>query len=113
MTINEAIKVQIKAAEAFEKSALEEGVSELTREGRKKVANEHRQLTEWLKELQKRRTTDVQPVKRGRWIKQEGFWNKNTVKCSLCGNYLDMNGVNGGRSDANFCPNCGAKCAND
>lgn len=52
---------------------------------------------------------DVQPVKRGRWIKQEGFWNKNTVKCSLCGNYLDMNGVNGGRSDANYCPNCGAR----
>ena len=56
---------------------------------------------------------DVQPVKRGRWIKQEGFWNKNTVKCSLCGNYLDMNGVNGGRGDANFCPNCGAKMIKD
>ncbi len=51
--------------------------------------------------------TDVQPVNYGRWIKQEGFWNKNKFKCSLCGNYLDMNGVNGGRGDANFCPNCG------
>lgn len=51
MTISEAIKQQIKAAEAFEKSALEKGVSELTREGRKKVANEHRQLAEWLNEL--------------------------------------------------------------
>lgn len=56
---------------------------------------------------------DVQTVKRGRWIKQEGFWNKNTVKCSLCGNYLDMNGVNGGRSDANYCPNCGARMEGD
>lgn len=55
------------------------------------------------------KSEDVQPVKRGRWIKQESFWNKNTVKCSLCGNYLDMNGVNGGRSDANYCPNCGAR----
>ena len=51
MTINEAIKAQIKAAEAFEKSALEDGVSELTREGRKKVAGEHRQIAEWLEEL--------------------------------------------------------------
>jgi hypothetical protein len=57
--------------------------------------------------------TDAQPVRRGRWIKQEGFWNKNTVKCSLCGNYLNMNGVNGGRSDANFCPNCGARMGLD
>lgn len=51
MTISEAIEQQIKAAEAFEKSALEEGVSELTREGRKKVASEHRQLAGWLNEL--------------------------------------------------------------
>ena len=51
MTINEAIKQQIKAAEAFENSALEEGVSELTRDGRKKVADEHRQIAEWLNEL--------------------------------------------------------------
>ena len=61
------------------------------------------------KEVLKATVANVQPVKHGRWIKQEGFWNKNTVKCSLCGNYLDMNGVNGGRSDANFCPNCGAR----
>lgn len=53
MTIGEAIKQQIKAAEAFEKSALEEGVSELTREGRKRVADEHRQIAEWLEELMK------------------------------------------------------------
>ena len=31
------------------------------------------------------------------------------VKCSECGNTLDMHGVNAGRGDANFCPNCGTK----
>lgn len=52
---------------------------------------------------------DIQPIKYGKWIKQGSFWSKNTAKCSLCGNYLDMNGVNGGRSDAKYCPNCGAR----
>ena len=69
----------------------------------------NRGLKTALSYIKKTPTADVQPVKHGRWIKQEGFWNKNTVKCSLCGNYLDMNGVNGGRSDANYCPNCGAR----
>lgn len=59
ITISEAIKQQIKAAEAFEKSALEKGVSELTREGRKKVANEHRQLAKWLKELKELREENI------------------------------------------------------
>lgn len=48
---------------------------------------------------------EVEPIKHGRWIKVD----KHTVKCSECGNYLDMRGVNAGRGDANFCPNCGAK----
>lgn len=41
--------------------------------------------------------------KHGRWIKVD----EHTIKCSECGNYLDMRGVNAGRGDANFCPNCG------
>lgn len=39
------------------------------------------------------------------WIKQE----REIFKCSNCGNYLDFRGVNAGRGDANYCPNCGAK----
>lgn len=45
------------------------------------------------------------PVQHGRWIKVD----KHTVKCSKCGNYLDKRGVNAGRGDALYCPNCGAK----
>ena len=31
------------------------------------------------------------------------------LKGSNCGNFLDFGGVNVGRGDANYCPNCGAK----
>lgn len=48
-------------------------------------------------------------VRHGRWIALEGWFNKGNVKCSACRNTLDMHGVNAGRGDANFCPNCGAK----
>lgn len=46
--------------------------------------------------------------KKGKWKKLSGRWFHNDVQCSECGNTLDMNGVNAGRGDANFCPNCGA-----
>lgn len=47
----------------------------------------------------------------GRWInaKVGKLFPSNDFKCSECGNILDFNGVNGGRGDANYCPNCGAK----
>ena len=60
MTIDDAIMQQISAAEAFEKAALEGGVSELTREGRKMVATDHRQLAEWLTELRDRQWVSVE-----------------------------------------------------
>lgn len=44
--------------------------------------------------------------KKGKWI--DTGW-KTIYKCSECGNYLDLSGVNAGRGDANFCPNCGAE----
>ena len=44
--------------------------------------------------------------KKGEWIKV-GHWGRS-YKCNQCGNYLDFDGVNAGRGDANFCPNCGA-----
>lgn len=52
---------------------------------------------------------DVIIVRHGQWLSLEGWFNKGVVKCSVCGNTLDMHGVNAGRGDANFCPNCGAK----
>lgn len=47
-------------------------------------------------------------VRHGRWIALDGWFNKDILKCSACGNTLDIHGVNAGRSDANFCPNCGS-----
>lgn len=44
--------------------------------------------------------------KKGKWIKEN--CRGQAYKCSACGNYLDFRGVNAGRGDANFCPNCGA-----
>ena len=45
--------------------------------------------------------------KNGKWIKVE-HWRR-CYKCNQCGNYLDFDGVNAGRGDENFCPNCGAR----
>lgn len=49
--------------------------------------------------------------KAGHWInaKVGKLFPSNDFKCSECGNVLDFNGVNCGRGDANYCPNCGAK----
>lgn len=47
----------------------------------------------------------AQLPKRGKWIQID----KHTVQCPLCHRYLDLHGVNAGRGDANYCPNCGAK----
>ena len=50
--------------------------------------------------------------KKGKWIyldKDKRFFHPHIVKCSVCNNTLDMYGVNAGRGDANFCPNCGAE----
>ena len=48
----------------------------------------------------------VEERKRGEW-ESTGWWSR-IHKCSQCGNALDFDGVNAGRGDANFCPNCGA-----
>lgn len=45
--------------------------------------------------------------KKGEWIKV-GYFGRS-YKCNQCKNYLDFNGVNAGRGDANYCPNCGAE----
>lgn len=43
--------------------------------------------------------------KAGKWVRKDS----STFKCSICGNFLNFRGVNAGRGDANYCPNCGAK----
>ena len=47
----------------------------------------------------------LQERKTGKWIRVDS----NTFKCSKCGNFLNFRGLNAGRGDANYCPNCGAK----
>lgn len=44
--------------------------------------------------------------KTGKW--EDSGW-KIIYRCSECGNYLDFSGLNAGRGDANFCPNCGSE----
>ena len=57
---------------------------------------------------------NVQLEKNGSTIHARWIDLKHGVyKCSNCGNYLDFGGVNAGRGDANYCPNCGAKMDGD
>lgn len=52
-----------------------------------------------------------QEPKTGRWIdaRTGRFFKDNVFRCSECDDYIDFNGLNGGRGHANFCPSCGAK----
>ena len=59
------------------------------------------------KEIDAQPTIEAVPVRHGKW-KKSGNWGR-VYKCDQCGNYLDFDGVNAGRGDANYCPNCGAK----
>lgn len=105
MTISEAIEQQIKAAEAFEKSALEKGVSELTREGRKKVADEHRQLAEWLTELKGLREENKGLMSEcDRLIKEKGELLKMTNRpCTLCGNNCQVSPLEQSKARNGLC----------
>ena len=49
---------------------------------------------------------DVRENVKGEWVKMDK--RGNNIRCSKCGNTLDLRGVNAGRGDANYCPNCGA-----
>ena len=54
----------------------------------------------------------IEERKPGKWVlidKDNRFFHPHMLKCSVCNNTLDMYGVNAGRGDANYCPNCGAK----
>ena len=67
------------------------------------VTNEGRQLLEMCQFVIKQLPSTEH--KKGDWI-STGL--KNVCRCSKCGNYLDFDGLNAGRGDANFCPNCGS-----
>ena len=43
-------------------------------------------------------STDVEPIKRGRWIEPKGFWGYD---CPFCGYTSE--------DTTNYCPNCGAQ----
>ena len=68
-------------------------------------------IHDMLEEVEVYPAADVRPVVRGEWLNDfcgKGRFSKRIVQCSLCGNFLDLDGVNAGRGDANYCPNCGA-----
>lgn len=48
--------------------------------------------------------------KDGKWIvESDGFiFKRQWGICSECGHTLDFAGLNAGRGNANYCPNCGA-----
>lgn len=48
---------------------------------------------------------EAELVKCAQWIDVK----HGVYRCSNCGNYLDFKGVNAGRGDVNYCPNCGAR----
>lgn len=56
---------------------------------------------------------DSEPIRHGHWIGENQtkleklFFPSRVFKCSVCGNYLDFDGINVGRGSANYCPNCG------
>ena len=65
-------------------------------------------------ELETAPTIEVR--KKGKWIrldKDNKFFVPHMLQCSECGNILDKHGVNAGRGDANYCPNCGADMRGD
>lgn len=59
---------------------------------------------------------EAKPVVHAHWIptcKPWSLFSDRTHKCSCCGHFLDMDGVNCGRGIAKYCPNCGAKMDED
>ena len=61
-----------------------------------------------IEEYAEENTEDVAPVIHAKWIIHKGLIYRYG-ECSHCHNYLEIVRVNGGRGDANYCPNCGAK----
>lgn len=47
--------------------------------------------------------------KTGKWVELSHGILFHIYKCNLCGNTIDINGINEGRGNANYCPSCGAR----
>ena len=60
-------------------------------------------------------TVDAEPVRHGHWKPASRSKNDKSriYQCTECGNFLDFHGVNAGRGDGNYCPNCGARMDED
>ena len=110
--ISEALDMAI---EALEQEPCEDAVSRKTL-----ISHIENQSREWGEDYDAQQILgdieDMPPVKpqepkTGYLInaKVGKLFPSNDFKCSKCGNILDFDGVNCGRGDANFCPNCGAK----
>ena len=73
-------------------------------------------MSRWVIDIHGNIEGDYEIIKRyeepktGHWISANvgKFFPSNDYKCSECGNILDFDGVNCGRGDANYCPNCGS-----
>ena len=83
------------------------------------IANGKRKVTDCVRRIKAIPAADVQPVKHGKWKQTGGKYSRHKtidrriLTCSVCGNVLYMEGVNAGRGDANYCPNCGARMDGD
>ena len=58
------------------------------------------------------RQAAIDELDKGAWgVEWEklGASNGNKCRCSHCGSILDMDGVDAGHGEANYCPKCGAK----
>ena len=103
MTIDEAIKHYEAWSEENEAATKWQGITYTLKQRCAEQASDYKQLAKWLKELKERRTADVQPVKRGRWVFTEKLILGNpygSYKCSECMYHVPH--------EDNYCPNCGA-----
>ncbi len=94
MTIDEAIKHCRQAAMDNREAGCEE------------CAEEHKQLAEWLEELQMWR--EHYDCHRGRFVRDEKRFGDNELRCSVCGAILEGELATKWRTNY-YCYHCGAK----
>ena len=93
--VDGAVAIEELMAQVRDKDYLIQQQAEEIERLRRDVKKQQEKMIELAKKL----------PKRCEWIRID----KHTIQCPLCHRYLDLRGVNAGRGDANYCPNCGAK----